>query len=349
MAIDLTAGEVYFIGEVDTRANEQSSYYKIGLVREKDDKRVNQRLLEHQTGNPRQLILLRSIKTPCVSKVENYLHRSFATSQVSGEWFHLSSTRLESAMNLCGALSSDAGQRISFVEASVAISKEVSNGLSLEPTDRQRALYQHLLTMKYGSKLCEKLADVVKGVLDELTERGKDTSLYVARQTKVGKKAFNEKLFLEQHPELHAKFMVTSEKFKAGIFTLAEIRRFAVEPVEIDRGFGDLYRQIHDMADIAKRDEITVDEFYELYLAMLGHEVKFDWESFFAEAELKAELGRHDEVIGICKWKRGMTTETKFDKAALAQEYPQLVDEFTTQAEPETATVLHKGRGAIGV
>lgn len=349
MAIDLTPGEIYFIGEVDVRTIEPSSYYKIGLVREKDDKRVDQRLLEHQTGNPRQLTLLRSIKTPCVSKVENHLHRSFATSQVSGEWFHLDSSGLNSAVSLCETLSTDAWRRISFVEASATISKEVSSGESIEPTSDQRALHQHLLTMKYGSKLCDQLGDVVMGVLDELTERGKDTSLYVTRQTKAGKKAFNEKLFLEHHPDLHAKFMVTVEKFKAGTFALADIRKFVVEPDDIDPGFGDLYRRIHDMAGIVRRGEMTVDEFYELYLAVLGHEVKFDWESNFAEAELKAQLGHHDEIIGICKWKRGMSTETKFDKAALAQEYPELVDEFTTQAEPETATVLHKGRGAIGV
>jgi len=284
-----------------------------------------------------------------VSKVESYLHRSFATSRVIREWFQFDSTGLESAVNLCDALSSDARQRIRFVEASATISKEVSNGLSLKPTDHQQALNKHLLTMKYGLKLCDQLAVVVMGVLDELAERGKDTSLYVTRLSKDVRKAFNEKLFREQHPDLYARFMVTSEKFKANNFTLAEIKKFVVEPVEIDRDFGDLYRQILDMADIAKRDEISIDEYYDLYLTMLGHEVKFDWESSFAEAELKVELGRYDEVIGICKWKRGMTTETKFDQDALGQEYPELVEEFTTPAKSGTATILNKGRGAIGV
>jgi len=40
MAIDLRAGEIYFIGEKDVRTNQSSSYYKIGLVREKDDRDV---------------------------------------------------------------------------------------------------------------------------------------------------------------------------------------------------------------------------------------------------------------------------------------------------------------------
>lgn len=264
MAIDLRAGEIYFIGEKDVRTNQSSSYYKIGLVREKDDRDVAQRLEEHQTANPRQLMLRRSIKTPCVSKVESYLHRSFATSRVIREWFQFDSTGLESAVNLCDALSSDARQRIRFVEASATISKEVSNGLSLKPTDHQQALNKHLLTMKYGLKLCDQLAVVVMGVLDELAERGKDTSLYVTRLSKDVRKAFNEKLFREQHPDLYARFMVTSEKFKANNFTLAEIKKFVVEPVEIDRDFGDLYRQILDMADIAKRDEISIDEYYDL-------------------------------------------------------------------------------------
>ena len=117
MAIDLAPGEIYFIGEVDVRSKEPSSYVKIGLVRERDDKRVDERVLEHQTGNPRQLTLLRSIKTPCVSKVENHLHRSFATSQVSGEWFHLDAQGLDESMALCEQLAEDAGRRSAFAEA----------------------------------------------------------------------------------------------------------------------------------------------------------------------------------------------------------------------------------------
>lgn len=349
MTINLSSGDIYFIGEIDVRTNELSPYYKIGLVHENDDKGVDQRISQHQTGNPRQLILLRSIKTACVSKVETFLHRSFATLHVSGEWFELDSASLRDATSLCETLSLDASRRIPFVQTAATVSKELSNGQSIEPTHEQSSLHKRLLTMRYGSKLCNQLAELVVSVLDDLTEGGSDTSLYLTRQNRKGKMIFNERLFLENHPNLHAKFLVTSKRFKANSFTIADVGKFTIDPGDIDPIFGDLYQRIHNMANVTRREELIIDEFYELYLEVLGHEVRFEWESHFAEAELKSHLGLYDEINGVCKWRRGMVSETKFDKSAFSQEYPELYTQFSPQAAPGAATVLHKGRGAIGV
>ena len=51
------AGEIYFIGEKDLRTKELTQYFKVGIVRENPenaDRESTQRLLEHQTGNPRE-------------------------------------------------------------------------------------------------------------------------------------------------------------------------------------------------------------------------------------------------------------------------------------------------------
>jgi len=313
MAIDLAPGEIYFIGEVDVRSKEPSSYVKIGLVRERDDKRVDERVLEHQTGNPRQLTLLRSIKTPCVSKVENHLHRSFATSQVSGEWFHLDAQGLGESMALCEKLADDAGRRSAFVEAAKAFGSQLSNGQSLDPTDETKDLHQQLLVAKYGAKLCGQLGKTVKTVLDELSGQGIDTTLYVTRLTKAGKKGFDEKQLQADHPDLYAKFVTTEEKFKPGALTVAGILKFEIDPSEISEQFGSVHQRITETSVLALAGEVSPDAFYELYLEVLGHEVAFEWTTNFVEAELKASLGEFDEIVGVCKWKRAMKTEEKFD------------------------------------
>jgi hypothetical protein len=54
------AGEIYFIGEKDLRSKEVTPYFKVGIVRENAenaDRDSTQRLLEHQTGNPRELYI----------------------------------------------------------------------------------------------------------------------------------------------------------------------------------------------------------------------------------------------------------------------------------------------------
>lgn len=60
---------------------------KIGLVA---DPRISaERLLEHQTGNPRRLDIPAGhiVKTAAVSMVEAQLHRRLSKSRVGGEWF----------------------------------------------------------------------------------------------------------------------------------------------------------------------------------------------------------------------------------------------------------------------
>ena len=348
MAIDLTPGEIYFIGEVDVRSKEPSSYVKIGLVRERDDKRVDERVLEHQTGNPRQLTLLRSIKTPCVSKVENHLHRSFATCQVSGEWFHLDSSGLEESMTLCHQLADDADRRSVFVETAKVLGSQVSNGQTLEPTDEMKDLHQQLLVAKYGTSLCGELGKLVKVVLDELTDKGVDTSLYVTRQMKAGKKGFDEKQLQADHPDLYAQFVLTDEKFKQGALNITGLRKFEIAPSEISEEFGSIHQRIVDVSELARRGEISPDDFYELYLEVLGHEVSFEWTTIFIDAELKANVGEFEGIIGVCKWKREMKIEEKFDKAAFSEAHSDLAEQYTTRGPEELSTVLHKGRGAIG-
>ena len=49
----LTPGEIYFVRETDYLTKELTPYVKIGLVRAAEFRDTANRILEHQTGNPR--------------------------------------------------------------------------------------------------------------------------------------------------------------------------------------------------------------------------------------------------------------------------------------------------------
>ena len=99
MAINLTPGEIYFIREKDLLTKEVSSYVKVGLVREGEDRGSEERASEHQTGNPRQLFVEKIVKTEAVSAVENMLHDHFANQRVSGEWFDFDNVQLQECIH----------------------------------------------------------------------------------------------------------------------------------------------------------------------------------------------------------------------------------------------------------
>ena len=142
------AGEIYFIGEKDLRTKEITSYYKVGLVRENvenADRSSTQRLLEHQTGNPRDLYIESVVKTDLVELVETLLHKNFAPLGVRGEWMLLNATQLSEVQKNAEQLASEAKEITADLQkaeelAKVASSDELipSTPISRSPIDECR-------------------------------------------------------------------------------------------------------------------------------------------------------------------------------------------------------------------
>jgi hypothetical protein len=72
-------GVVYFIAEEG-----DERYVKIGLSKQAS---VTLRMSQLQVGNPRKLVLLGTLPTSDVYKLEAYFHHHLAALRVNGEWF----------------------------------------------------------------------------------------------------------------------------------------------------------------------------------------------------------------------------------------------------------------------
>jgi hypothetical protein len=81
--MNLTPGELYFIGETDILTKKESLYIKIGLVRENYNRTSEARAFEHQTGNPRQLHVAKVVKAHAISEVENIIHKLYAPHRIN--------------------------------------------------------------------------------------------------------------------------------------------------------------------------------------------------------------------------------------------------------------------------
>ena len=95
----LTPGQLYFVNEQDVRTGERSRYFKIGIVRDAADRDSKDRLLEHQTGNPRKLCIVENLTMPAVEAIETNLHYLFARNRVMGEWMEFTDVELQSAFS----------------------------------------------------------------------------------------------------------------------------------------------------------------------------------------------------------------------------------------------------------
>ena len=140
-------GTIYFVEERDLLGFPTPSYVKIGLVKENEKGRSSDdRKDEHQTGNPRPLVVVDSIETEAnVSALETMIHQSLAMYRHRGEWFVKPNGELklflEKAKNLNNIV-------FNKVEKSIkidAFSKKEDNGIEIDATKEILEIHAELI------------------------------------------------------------------------------------------------------------------------------------------------------------------------------------------------------------
>ena len=195
------AGEIYFIGEKDLRTKEITPYFKVGIVRENPenaDRDSTQRLLEHQTGNPRELYIESVIKTDLVELVETLLHKKFAPLGVRGEWMKLTETELEQVKVEATALAKEATEIIADLQKAEKLAKEISDEVTIPATAELIALNETYLEANAKLKASGEMFDVIKEVLSDALEdedEEEEVEAFVKVQEKKGKSVFDETAF----------------------------------------------------------------------------------------------------------------------------------------------------------
>ena len=80
-------GQLYINRDRDYFSGELGDYVKIGIVNEHETRGSEERKGEHQTGNPREVVIIQEFTSRMVQHLESRLHAKFALRRVSGEWF----------------------------------------------------------------------------------------------------------------------------------------------------------------------------------------------------------------------------------------------------------------------
>lgn len=82
-------GFIYFIQEADSSPGRFAGF-KIGM-----SDNVSRRLAELQTGNPRELVCYKFVKSSNMAIDEAYLHKKYVAKRVHGEWFALAAEEVD--------------------------------------------------------------------------------------------------------------------------------------------------------------------------------------------------------------------------------------------------------------
>ena len=345
-----TAGEIYFIGEKDLRSKEISNYFKVGIVRDNlinTDRDSTQRLQEHQTGNPRELYIEFIVKTERVESVETLLHKKFAPLGVRGEWMFLEPNDLERVKNEAIRLSTEAAEVSLLCSEADELARKISDDQIIAATEDVKVNLREYLEANAKFKACKNIkAEINKILKDALEDENEkeDIELFAKVQERRGSLKFDDEGFRAKYPGIYQDF-VRIEKSIKGNSTISGARSFDLAFSEFDLEFATLVDSFDNLIDEIESGLKSKEKLHEFSLELLRFQAEAEWERLKAESLIKVACGTHAGIDGIIKWVRTEQITEKLDKAALTEAHPDLVGEFTTQAEPVTAVKVDPKKG----
>jgi hypothetical protein len=344
----LTEGELYIMGDRDFRTGEPGPYVKIGIVR--NEKESSARQSQHQTGNPREIVILATAKSPMVESLETHLHHHFAERWVHGEWFDMDEAFVhKEVMPLVATLIAEQEEDRPMFEAQESLKGKVSSGNSRAPTPQEQALHAAFCDAKRLADRLEADQTVLKQhILDAMAGAGGVQGI-VTVQVKTNAGTFDKAGLLAAHPTETAPYMVTkpAKTEVKGSLTPKNTPTLKSED-----------EALHAASSAAKKavKAITVAQgqskegprttallaLHATYVAGAGPLFKANLTVDRLKAHLAHALGDDDEIEGVISWKRveKTTPETvDLDKASFAKAHPDLVAAFTG---PETQSTAFK-------
>lgn len=334
------SGEIYFIGEVDRLTKASSEFIKIGLVREKEGRGSQDRLSEHQTGNPRELFLIDVVATPFVDAAESMLHSFFATKRVRGEWFSLPGDEVHEAIDRARELAETLTPYGEVLRVAKELSKQVSTEAVIEPSAEVLEWHRSLLEAKARNKFVESFADLVVEEVVKAAERGEDVSSVIEVHEKKGAEKFNTEAFAVKYPDLYSQFTVTEIRFK-GPFTVTGIRKLP-SVSDFDPELAGLGDEITALALEVRQGLATVGTLTDKKLQLDKKAAMYDLEEEVLASRIKIACGLSEGIKGVCSWKRTSEEIPSFLRIKFKAEYPHVYQEFVTVGAPTKAKALKK-------
>ncbi len=334
-------GEIYFIRESEYGTGKLSQFVKIGLVRYKDKRNSFGRLAEHQTANPRKLILDNNhiIKTQAVDMVEARLHTQFAKQRISGEWFEFKDEKsLSLAVDEANRLAAEVADLMPLFEEVMELEVVESNLPARPATEQEIQLAIRAQTARKQLEKCKETATARDALMNKAYSEGTDVSAAGKPSVTVYSPKFNEAEFKAENEELWTEYLTEEETWS---HTFALDRKLKADSL------GDDFER-----DLVLADEIITavskgGNFGDLVevTQILRHLVGIaEWEDKVSTALLKQATGRHAKLEGACTWNRKWNPTTKFASARFAEDHPELAKKYVSTPEPKSKIVPKVGK-----
>jgi hypothetical protein len=340
----LTSGEIYFIGEIDLKTGERTEYVKLGIVRDggKDRRDSIDRLMEHQTGNPRRLELLHTIRTNAVEGIETNLHLSFARHRVYGEWLRLGAQLLPKVISRAEELCEQIEGYKSIFEEAEELGDKISRREKMNPDSNAEYWFHRYHDFKVQISACQQVIEQYKEIRIKQRRAGASVEAYLDARVRSGHIYFDELAFKRDYPDLFTQYSKkTRSEIPKGSFRVNNRKDNFKALSELNP---QLQTSIEEFKkDLAKLEQGQVEgEVHNKFLDLTSYQAHAKWELDLSVINLKVVCGTFDGISGICSWKRAFSEFQVLDIARLATDSPEIHGRYLRKSEKKQVYSLEK-------
>ncbi len=327
-------GFIYFMTERDFFGYPCGPYVKIGLVKGNDDGRSSfERRKEHQTGNPREIIVEAEVKTQAqVSTLESLIHQRLAKYRIHGEWFNYGEKGIQPYVELTKKINDDLEGQIkdNLLINQYALIED--NGEDLKPSSEAKDIHNELLKAKKEIIKIKNEKDLANLKLRSFDKRFYRDIEGICFYEKIKpQEKFDKVNFEKDHPDIFEKL---SEEFIKPNFIIkkdlknkkSEEFKKLEELIESQKLIKDnSFESINRNKDLIKLHSKWLDAHVELQ--------PFELKKKLLENKLKVLVGEYQGIKDICSWKREKKKQIK--KNALLKFDSKLANKYISIGESQ--------------
>ena len=327
-------GFIYFMTERDLFGYPCGPYVKIGLVKGNDDGRSSfERRKEHQTGNPREIVIEEEIKTKAqVSTLESLIHQRLAKYRIHGEWFNYSDEGIKPYIEIAKKINNDLESQIETNHIISQYSLIEDNAEDIEPSKEAKDIYEELLNLKaeiIKIKNIKDLANLKLKSFDKDFCRDIKGICFYEKSKPVEK--FDKINFQKDYPEIFSKL---AEDVITPSFNLKK---------DLKNKKNDEFKNIEKIISLQKYDESDSSKIIERNEELVNlHSIWLDahvalqpleLRKKILENKLKIIIGENQGIKDICNWKRKF--KKQLNKSALIQYDPILAGKYISKGHSQ--------------
>lgn len=353
-------GEVYFIHTMDQVSGESHGYYKIGIVRNERDS--EQRIKEHQTGNPHRIVPYKILSTKAPMLIEGMLHAKYSEHQVSTEWFKFESEMIDEVIAEAERLDKEHGEAVANMSKHYRVTaskpERVLTGDDLEKAkklrdeayDLENDLKKHYFLMKKAEHQLEKLTDNhgngIRGV-SVVTITPAKNEFNLATWWKKASEDKKKLAGVTQKPKNDFTLLYLQDKgYKKATASFWE-KAHSKESKETNDAKVDIPK--HKPEDFNDTILNRTPEIIELHKKFCEEKGKHDGKKKELEAkviQLMVMCGEHKGIKDICSWEREQPSELKANESLMKKNFGEDLTDTTyfKQTEAKASVKVHPFR-----